>query len=133
MGQRNVMRWDCEERGCFNKAHRLKMEIFHDCFPGRINFTDVDGIVEINGYGLMLEWKGSGVPIKVGSGQHIMYGRLTRGKKITVLVVNGDASDMSVEGIGWYFDGKKTEPVDADFETLKKWIKDWISWTANTP
>ena len=61
----NPLRWDCEKRGCFNIKRRPKIEVFHKCFPGNINFGDVDGIVEINGRGLMLEWK-SGKPNKKG-------------------------------------------------------------------
>jgi len=50
----NPLRWDCQKRGCFNLKRRPKIEIFAECFPGRINFGDVDGIVEINGNALLL-------------------------------------------------------------------------------
>lgn len=49
----NPLRWDCERRGCFNLKRRPKIEVFAECFPGRINFGDVDGIVEIGGNALL--------------------------------------------------------------------------------
>ena len=45
----NPLRWNCEERGCFNLQKRPKIEVFSACFRGKISFGDVDGIVEISG------------------------------------------------------------------------------------
>jgi metallo-beta-lactamase family protein len=53
----NPMRWDCAEQGCFNHKKRPKIELFADCLPGRIAFSDIDAIAEINGNLLLLEWK----------------------------------------------------------------------------
>ena len=64
----NPLRWDCDHQGCFNKLKRPKIEVFADCFPGRINFGDVDGIVEINGYLLILEWKPERIELSRGQG-----------------------------------------------------------------
>ncbi len=52
-----VMHWDCKQQGCFNQKKRLKFGVFKESLPGRISFSDVDGIVEINGNLLLLEWK----------------------------------------------------------------------------
>ena len=49
------MRWDCSASGCFNVKRRPKVEQFADALPGRVSFGDVDGIVEINGWFLMIE------------------------------------------------------------------------------
>ena len=49
-GGYNPMRWDCEKSGCFNVKCRPKIEVFAECFPGRINFGDMDGRVELGGY-----------------------------------------------------------------------------------
>jgi hypothetical protein len=78
----NPLRWDCEKQGCFNKKCRPKIEIFADCFPRRINFGDVDGLVEINGKGLLLEWKS--VLKDIPTGQKIAYQKLTQGGSLTV-------------------------------------------------
>ena len=126
MGQNNVMRWVCERDGCFNKKHRVKLGRLSDALPGNIGFTDVDGIVEINGKGLMLEWKGEAVPVP--RGQHIMYVRLTRGKALTVIIVEGDAETMDVYSIGYYYDGKKIDTGKASLDTLVETIKSWVSF-----
>lgn len=127
MGQNNIMRWDCDKQGCFNLKHRVKLGALSEALPGRIGFTDVDGIVEINGRGLMLEWKGENVPVP--RGQDIMYRRLTRGKKLSVIIVEGDAEDMSVEKIGYYHDGVRYDTQPASFEALMNAIKGWVEWT----
>jgi hypothetical protein len=126
MGQNNVMRWDCEKSGCFNIKHRVKLGMLSSALPRRIGFTDVDGIVEINGKGLLLEWKGKDVPIPTG--QHIMFSRLTRGKTLTVFVVEGNAETMEVYSLGYYFDGKKFENTTMNLpgliESIRGWVKD---------
>ena len=53
----NPLRWDCGKSGCFNKILRPRIEEFAGCFPGRISLSDIDGIVEVGGFFLLLEWK----------------------------------------------------------------------------
>jgi hypothetical protein len=122
----NPMRWDCRTKGCFNKKRRPKIEVFHDLFPRRISFGDVDGIVEINGYALVLEWKGHSVPIPVG--QRIMWERLTESGMIVVLVVEGDAESMVVSGIAHFKRGKLYDSKDANMDELRRMIKSWVDW-----
>ena len=64
----NPLRWDCLRRGCFNLKRRPKIEVFADCFPGRINFGDVDGIVEISGNALLLDGKAKRTSCRPASG-----------------------------------------------------------------
>jgi hypothetical protein len=129
---KNAFRWDCDVKGCFNKVHRPRFEELNDLLPGKIAFSDVDGIVEINGRALMLEWKGLGVPTPMG--QHIMFRRLTMGGNITVFVIEGAAHDMTVESLTVYENGTIVgEEVsggrkNADLDTLKKWISFWTDW-----
>jgi len=122
----NPLRWDCEKRGCFNKLKRPKIEMFADCFPGRINFGDVDAIVEINGKGLMLEWKEGRQELKTG--QRLMYERLTKTKLLTILVVSGNAENMNVDGLMVWFAGKTDGWKLYDFNSLKQRIKNWVKW-----
>lgn len=121
----NPLRWDCEKQGCFNQVCRPKIEVFADCFPGRINFGDIDGIVEINGNGLILEWKS--VPKDIPVGQDIMYSRFCK-NNITTLVVVGNAQTMEVSHYGLYYNGKRY-PVqgykETDLETIKQKIRAW--------
>jgi hypothetical protein len=122
----NPMRWDCSKSGCFNKARRPKIEVFHDALPGRISFGDVDGIVEIEGNALVLEWKGEGAPI--AKGQEIMWNRLTKSGIFTVFVIEGDAETMVVSSIRMFFRGKLHAPEAADLAAVKLKISAWVSY-----
>ena len=126
----NPMRWDCNKGGpganCFNIKRRPKIEVFCDCFPGNISFGDVDGIVEINGRGLMLEWKTD--TNKPQTGQRIMYERLTKTELITVLLVVGNAETMEVSKMGTFFKGKQSALKNADLNAVKSRIKRWVTW-----
>ncbi len=125
----NPMRWDCNERGCFNVKRRPKIEVFSECFPGKISFGDVDGIVEINGFGLMLEWKTD--TKKPTIGQRIMYERLTKSGLLSVLLVVGNAETMEVSHMSIFFNGKHTDLKEANLEIVKNKIKSWVKWAKN--
>lgn len=120
----NPMRWDCEKQGCFNKKCRPKIEIFSDCFPGKINFGDVDGIVEINGRGLLLEWKCFSLNIPLG--QKIMYERLSKTKLLSIMVIFGNAETMEVKNYCWFKNGNQSSWIEADLNSIKNQIKKWV-------
>mgnify|MGYP006972377369 CR=1 FL=1 len=92
----NPMRWDCTRQGCFNIKKRPKIELLADCLPGRIAFGDVDAIVEVCGHFLLLEWKDHP---QLGTGQRILFQRLTLLCPAIVLIVEGDAESMAVRSI----------------------------------
>ncbi len=130
MGQRDMtrrMNWDCKKDGCFNVRRRPKFGVFDDCFPRRINFTDVDGLVEIGGHFLMMEWKGDGGSIK--KAQHLVFQRFTSNPMNVVIIVHGDAETMSVQAFGYYFRGKYHEAKTATLSDLKKWLRRWATWS----
>ena len=126
MGGFNPMRWDCKIRGCFNVKQRPKIEQFHDCFPGKISFGDVDAIVEINGRGLMLEWKSA--PMVIAGGQKIMHERLTVGGILSVICVAGNAETMEITHKGLFYNGKWRGWEKCSFDELKLSIKRWAEW-----
>lgn len=99
------MRWECS-CGCFNEILRPKLEVFVDCFPGSISFGDVDGLVERNGYGLLLEWK-SLSECDLSYGQERMYRMLTETGLFTVIVCVGSAKTMEVTAVRLYSHGKQ--------------------------
>ena len=123
------MRWDCapDKDGCFNEKMRVKLGVFDDCFPGNIGFGDVDGIVEINGFCMMLEWKG--INVNIPKGQKTMFERITADPKFTVLVVQGNAQTMKIEKYQLWFNGKEKKRVNADLDETKKVIARWANWT----
>jgi len=126
MGGFNPMRWDCKVKGCFNIKQRPKIEQFHDCFPGKISFGDIDAIVEINGCALMLEWKSA--PMVIAGGQKIMHERLTAGGSLSVICVAGNAETMQVTHKGVFYNGKWRGWEVCDFYELKDSIKKWSIW-----
>jgi len=120
------MRWDCSKTGCFNVKCRPKIQVFDDCFRGKIRMGDVDGIVEMGGHFLMLEWK-SKHRAMLDIGQRIMYERITRSDRFTVIVVCGSAETMEVTSYCVYSGGKCSEWVDGGLADVRAWIKNWSS------
>ncbi len=125
---RNPMRWNCETKGCFNKKRRPKIEEFAECLPGRIAFSDVDAIVEVNDHFLWLEWKSYEGPLPTG--QRIMFERMTHGEegRFSVLVIVGNAETMQVEASAWVLHGKVGARQPSDLEDVKERIRRWAQW-----
>lgn len=123
----NPMRWRCDKDGCFNEKRRPKIEAFSDCFPRRINFGDVDGIVELGGRFCLLEWKGEGGTIRTG--QRILYQRFTLSMAGNIVfVVNGDAETMAVRSYSLFWRGKAVPEITATIEDVKARIRRWSGW-----
>ena len=125
-----VMNWDCERQGCFNRKKRLKFGVFKDCLPGKISFSDVDGIVEINGNLLLMEWKDHH---NLGTGQRILFERLTRFCPAAVLIVEGDAETMAVDSVAIVHGGQIDPPWQADLDGLRQLIRGWADWALKNP
>jgi hypothetical protein len=118
------MRWSCERDGCFNLKVRPQIQEFADCFPGRINFGDVDGIVELRGRCCLLEWKSR--QGKLGVGQRIMYERFGIGQNV-VFVLVGDAETMTVEAYTIFWRGCARHHI-GDMAEAKRRIRGWADW-----
>ena len=128
MGKPNPMHWDCKTRGCFNLKKRPKIEMFAECFPSNIQMGDVDGIVEINGHVLMLEWKEYE---RISIGQRIMYRRMTKFSPCHVLVVVGNPETMLVEKYARFQGGKMEGWIYGTLEDLKELIRSWAQFASN--
>jgi hypothetical protein len=122
----NPLRWDCDKNGCFNVKRRPKIETFAECFPRKCNFGDVDGIVEIEGRGLVLEWKGE--PMALPVGQSIMWKRLTKDRTITLLCVAGDPQTMDVTHRAMICSGTWRDWKPSSLSDLKASIREWVRW-----
>lgn len=127
----NPLRWNCERRGCFNRIRRPKIEVFCDCFPRRINFTDIDGVVEVNSSFLWLEWKSSSGD-EIPTGQRILFERLTKTGSHTVFVVQGDPESMHVRRFGVVYRGRFGGWMTGDLRTLKVRMRRWAMWAQAT-
>lgn len=123
------MRYDCDSRGCFNVEMRPKIEIFADCFPGKINFGDCDGIVGIGRRFALLEWKSPGAPIAIA--QEILARDFSSLPDCTVFHVEGDPKTMEVVRYRVYWRGKPSAWRDAGLDSLKARIKDWADFAAS--
>jgi len=118
------MRWDCspDKDGCYRDLGQPDLTVLDECFPGRIAMTDVDGLVEINGRFLLIEWKRRGdVPI----GQRIMFERLTRHPEFTILVILGDPRTMVVERYDVFRGGRRRGWRDCDLSEIKRHVRTW--------
>ena len=121
---RGRMRWDCrpDKDGCYRRLGQPDLTVLDECFPGRIAMTDVDGLVEINGQFLFIEWKrGGDVPV----GQRIMFERLTRHPEFTILVILGDPRTMTVERYEVFQGGRRKGWRDCDLSELKRHVRAW--------
>ena len=126
----NPMRWDCQTQGCFNRKKRPKIEMFADCLPGRIAFSDVDAVAEICGNLLFLEWKDHQ---GLGTGQRILFERITALCPATVMIIEGDAEHMTVDSVRLAWRGKLGPCESADLESVRKAIRKWSAWALANP
>jgi len=126
----NPMRWNCERQGCFNLKKRPKIEMFANCLPGRIAFTDVDALTEICGNLLFLEWKDHQ---EISLGQRILFERITKLCPAAVIIVEGDAQYMTVNSISTVWDGVIGPHKEADLDDLRSQIRTWADWALVNP
>lgn len=121
------MRWNCREKGKCFRSLCPKLGAFDDCFPGRIGMSDVDGIVEIAGRFLLLEWKSEGG--RLTTGQRIMFERLTGGNsnpmKFTVILISGDPETMTIESLQVFTNGKAGPVEPCSLDELKSRVRAW--------
>jgi hypothetical protein len=127
----NPMYYNCETQGCFNKKRRPKIEDFCTCFPGKISFGDIDGVVEINGYTLMLEWKGNDQPIP--KGQATMHRKTTFYGNNSVICIHGDPETMAVWHVGYFHLGRWTDWHEQTLPGAKEAVSSWAQWAMNQP
>lgn len=120
----NPRTWDCATDGCELKETRFKTEIFCDCFGGKISFSDIDSVVERNGYFLVIEWKRKSAPLLMG--QEILLKNLTRNRKgNAAYVIWADPKTSMVFEYKLIYDGVFSEAKPCTVESLKKQFRRW--------
>jgi len=100
--------------------------VFSECFPGKINFGDIDGIVELNGKALLLEWKSEFKEIPTG--QKIMYERITKSGDLSVIVLIGNAETMNITHSCIFYLGKKIPENGYSFCSLEQAKQRILNW-----
>ena len=132
----NPIKWKCKDSGCYLKLVRPRIEVFADCFPRRINFTDIDFMVEIKGVFLMLEFKRAG---PLPRGQKWMLENLTRLRRVchaktslgvTVYLVTGShllRDDQEVQ-VTRFLRGEWDDVRTMTVSELKLEFAEWSKW-----
>ena len=121
------LRWNCDDGDRYLRQ-LPDWSPFNDCFPRGIRIGDVDGIVEIGGRFLMLEWKGS-KDVSLPNGQRKLLQRFGRPPD-AVLCLRGTPSDLQ-----WLiFDGSEPEGWrDVSLDEVKAWVKRWAAEADSQP
>lgn len=124
------MRHDCEKSGvCHIKAYHPCIEDFDDDLPGSCQYTDIDGMVENNGYFLFSEFKkevdGQIDHMKPG-GQRLALERLSKAlPRCTVWLIEGDAPNKECIRMREMIDGIWGDWVAVDWTGLKTKHRSW--------
>lgn len=111
---------------------RPKIEQFCEAFPGRISLSDIDGVVEVNGRFLILEWKDDPKPLPTG--QRIMFGWWARlpDRMFTIICVAGSAETMHVTHAMHYLN-QNSAWHPRDFHWVWAFMHRWATWAASRP
>jgi hypothetical protein len=118
------MRWDCNERGCFNIKKRPKIEVFSECFSNGINFGDVDGLVERRGRFLLLEWKSTN---HVPTGQRRLHDAILKDERWAIVFVCGDPELMTVDSFEIRY-GAGRPRRGCSMDELMEQVRRWYAW-----
>lgn len=130
------LRWDCQESGCYLIKLHAPIHLFDDCFGGRIEMSDVDGVVERHRKFLFLEWK---VPPhgNLTQGQSILFQQLTagRGQDVVVWVVWGPVNPEPDTVLDTYTfsNGTQSQRRPLTLEQLRERFRDWYDWANRQP
>jgi len=125
------LRHDCEKHGCY-RAELWDWTPFNDCFgDSGIRISDIDGMVERNGFFLMLDGKRLGAYLS--SGQLRMYKQFAL-KGGHVIVFHGTPPATVVTVRQWLpGDADVVGPVDCDLDGLKSIVASWYQWANGMP
>jgi len=95
-------------------------DIFAGCFTNpHVKVSDIDGMVELNGYFLYLETKGIGV--KMPRGQEIAFEKRVEDGRSTVIYIFGDRDRPEMYQIV----GVMTRPEPCDLAGLRAVLTEW--------
>ena len=99
-------------------------EYIIDSLPGECGISDIDGVIERNGYFLVLESKNSGE--RLPQGQKILLEQLSRLQKFTVIVVTMNRVNGYVDGYQQVKDGEFGRNNLTDTEEFGTLVSAWF-------
>jgi len=118
------LRWDCPSHGCYRDS-LPDWTPLNDCFPrAGIRVSDIDGMVEVSGHFLFIEWKHPN--LDVPEGQLRALQRLSNLPRCTVLIVWG-VTTSNPEKWQVISDGTLGAIHPVDFDTWHAFITAWAS------
>ena len=126
------IRWKCDppSAGCYLTNLHAPIHLFDDCFGGRIEMSDIDGVVERRQKFLFLEWKVP--PGGLTKGQEILFEQLTlgRGADLVVYLVIGpvDPEPNTVIEVCKFNDGSRGECREMTLDDLRAHFRAWYNW-----
>ena len=122
-----TIRHDCTKQGCYKETCLPDWGIFDGCFnekSERIRIGDLDGVVEVDGSILFLEWKR--FENRLSYGQERLFRSLTENSaKQKVLIVYGDLNCR--DGLKYQIisGGKFGGFIPCDVEILREMLGIW--------
>jgi len=106
---------------CYLRDCLPAWEMFNICFPRGIRIGDLDGIVEMNGLFLIMEWKRSNPEIP--KGQLLTFKALARTGLFTIVIMYGQPmTDLQVFGRKGEIKKRPANSLDA-VAVVSKWAK----------
>lgn len=115
------IRHSCQGQGCFLDLHAPNWGVLDGVLPRGIRPSDLDGVIEMNGRFLWLEYKGPGAALP--RGQRLMYEALALTPKHTVMVISASAlPDMAAALLG------EAQEVQGIVE-VKRGVRPWVCCT----
>lgn len=122
--------WNCEEgQKCYIEQVLPNWAVFNECFPGtNIRMSDIDGVVEHNGYFLFFEVKQNTKTIQYG--QQLLFERLTRGAphiSVILLYAQNVSKNMDIQEYAVFQNGEMTKDwTPTTTEKMQNHVKDWF-------
>jgi hypothetical protein len=122
----NPLEWNCIISGCFNYHRHFDIEHLAQCFPRGINFTDLDGFVELGGNFLVVEFKMNGADA-TGGQQRAFQALTALSERIKVLVVRCDYRTSEIFGLKVIKGGHVGEWKECDFDRFIQFLTHWAA------
>jgi hypothetical protein len=97
---------------------------FTELMVGKMCPSDIDMVLERNGYFLFGEWKRPGE--QVSEGQKIMLRALHKVPRVTVLIIEGDTDDRMKVSNFWLLTEGKLSKQGSNVAELRDFVKDWL-------
>ncbi len=116
--------WDCEKHGCYKQKCIPDWGFLQGVFPRGCRPTDIDGVVELDGRFLFLEWKHTGGSLQ--KAQRRLFQRLTLlSPDILVVILYGDTEALTIGHFQTIYGGKCSDMEECTTDAIIERIRTW--------